>query len=97
MQERPGSKPLALRRTHHGFCLPKLLPFRIGDAPFAILKSEEKSGQVETGLTGPAATALVLATCWYLSGVCALSSSRDINIFHVSFHKVRWLIYVQYK
>ena len=29
--------------------------------------------------------------------VCVLSSSRDINIFHVSFHKVRWLIYVQYK
>ena len=26
---------------------------------------------------------------------CVFSSSRDINIFHVSFHKVRWLIYVQ--
>ena len=38
--------------------LDKLLPFRIGDAPFEILKSEKKSGQVETGLTGPAAMVL---------------------------------------
>ena len=33
---------------------------------------------------------------WLHTGVCALSSSRDINIFHVSFHKVRCMIYVQY-
>ena len=38
-----------------------------------------------------------LAKCRYLSGICALGNYQDISTFHVSFHKMHYLIYVQHK